>query len=174
MGIETVLLGASLAVGAANVIVQQNAANKAAYAQRQSNAIQQAGQEVQNRIARRRAAKEARLRQARIAASAAGSGVINSSGVAGASADITNTYQTGVAQQAGDVLTSQGITQQQQIKADALRKADTFGAWASLFEHGVNAANKWDVFNNSSGGSSHPVGGTSVDTSYQTPWYGPQ
>lgn len=143
MGIETILLGASLAVGAANVVVQQDAARKAANAQENANQVQQASEDYKNTLARRQAAKDLRLRQARIAASAAGGGVGGSSGESGAVSGLGSSYGAGVATQYADVLTSNTLTDLGQQKADALQKADNFNAWASLFQKGTNTVMKY-------------------------------
>lgn len=142
MGIETILLASSLAVGAANVVVQRNAAKKAAAARREENAISGASQEVQNRLARRRAAMETRLRRARIAQSSATSGVLGSSGQLGAESALASSFGTSVAQQDSEVLASRGITEQRQIGANALQKADTFNAFASLYSSAVKTGVK--------------------------------
>lgn len=84
--------GVNLITGGA-IDAQTDAANQAAAAQRESNAIQQRMADVQAARSRRDAIRQARIAQGTIAQGAASSGVITSSGTAGSQASVAS--QTG-------------------------------------------------------------------------------
>lgn len=137
MGIE-ILLGASLVLGAATAITQNRAANEAADAQKEANEISAAQQRNKNMLERRRAAKEARIKRAKIIQGAESGGAGSSSGSLGAQSALASNFGSSVAGQTADVLASEGITKQGERAATAIRKADNFAAWAKVGQKGIS------------------------------------
>lgn len=152
MGIGVILAGISTAVGVASLVTTVSAQNRASNLQEQANQQQQeanqvslANQEYQNTLARRQAAKEMRLRIARVANTSAAEGTSESSGAYGANSDIAATYGSGIAKQSADVLTASDLTTLKQNATDylsnadnALQRAANFRGYASLFADNQN------------------------------------
>ena len=143
----TALIGIlSLAIGAGSAILQKRQADKIEDSQREQSAIQTAGEENKNRIARRNQVKRARIARARIAASADGSGVSGSSGEIGAQSALTSNFENSFAVQRQDKATSVGITGQQNRIASARSKSNSIQAWGNLFNQGLDCAEDEDLF----------------------------
>ncbi len=130
----------SLAVGAANTFVQHRQAKKAAAARREGAAVQSASQKNKDRLARRRTAKEIRLKRARLAQSSENTGVSGSSGELGATSALTASAGTSIANQNASILASDGISRQNAAAASAQSKANRFNGLANLFNTGIGIA----------------------------------
>lgn len=140
MGLETLAL-ASLATTAATTVVQAVQARKASKAQEEANSISIAGQEVQDRVARRRAIRESRIRQAMIENSAVSSGATGSSGESGAIAALGSNTGAAVANQQSQSLTAAGVTRQNQRAASAESRFQQIGAFGAAVNQGISL---WD------------------------------
>ena len=127
----------SLAVTAATTIAQQSQARKAARAQREANAISSAGQQIEDRMARRRALREARVRRAIIQNSAAQNGAQGSSGESGALSALGSNLGASFANQTTQANVSQGISAANQKSADAQNAFDQIGAFGKLAQQGI-------------------------------------
>lgn len=127
-----------LAVSAATGIAQAAQARKAAKAQREASEISAAGQAVQDRVARRRALRETRIRRAIIENSAAQSGALGSSGVIGATSALESNTGASIANQESQRLTSVAIGRQNQIAAQAESKFDQIGAFGKIVNQGIS------------------------------------
>lgn len=136
----------SLAVTAIGKIAGVRQQKKATAAQREGQRIQTASETVTNRLARRRAAKEARIMQARVQQSSANSGVSGSSGELGAMGAIGGNFARNVALQQANILTIAGLSRQNQRAADALSKADRIEAFTKLGVQALNVAEDSGVF----------------------------
>lgn len=131
----------SLAVGAASSVAQAAQARKAARAQEEAGEISSAQQEIQDRVERRKVAREARIRRAIIEQSAVTSGAEGSSGELGAKSALDSNVAASFANQSSQRAASQGITRQNQIAADAESRFDTIGAFGGLVQQGLSL---WD------------------------------
>lgn len=141
MGVIALL---SLAVGAASTIAQTVQARKAAKARRESQAVSSAGEAVRDKLARRRAAREERLRRARLVQASTTGGTSGSSGELGATSALGANFASGVASQSFQRGVSQGISAANQKEADAVSTSKTIGAWSGLAQQGLGM---WDDYN---------------------------
>lgn len=146
MGIETILLAGSLAVGAASTIYQVHQAGKAQKAQKEANATQQASAKVTEAIERRRSAKEARIRLARLKNSSSQSGTSDSSGEIGAMGAISASFSEGVAQQAYQTNVNNALTGFNQQVATAQSNISKAGAFTDLFGNTMTLGKELDLF----------------------------
>lgn len=124
----------SAIVGVVSGFAQARAAKKAADAQREQNNIATAAEKNKNAAARRRALREARIRQSQVQQASVNSGVTYSSGELGALAAISTNTSAAIGEQGADVLTSEGITRQSNIEAKAISTAKRWGAISSIFQ----------------------------------------
>lgn len=143
MGFFSIL---SLAIGAFSAVSQRKAQKKAQKARREGQAVSNAGQEIQNRLARREEAKRLRIQRARIAASAEASGVQGSSGELGALSASTAASNASVAGQQSQVLVARGISAASNREADAISKGKSTQAFLGLLSEGLNLANDEGLF----------------------------
>lgn len=111
------------------------AAAQAAAARRESKEISLASQRLKQKESRRKAIRERRIRAAKIEQSAALTGVAGSSGELGAKAALTSNLGGQLASNRRGVLTSEGITKQEQLASDA----DARGAQAAAFGQVVSS-----------------------------------
>lgn len=150
MGLETIAL-VGLAVSAAGTVAQVVAQGRANALRRQgieaeqeAREISRGSQEIRNRIARRRSAKEERIRRARIRQTAENQGVSASSGALGAEGALASSFGQSRAAQQSQVLAARGITRQQNLAAgyrsqaaDAISAGKTIGAITGLIGEGL-------------------------------------
>lgn len=137
LGIGAIL---SLAVGAASTIAQVRASNKARGERAEQRAIATASEQQKNIRARRQQAKRLRVTRARIAQSAANTGVSGSSGALGAQSALTASTGASIAQQQSEILAVQGINASRSREADALSRGARAGAFGNLFQQGIGFA----------------------------------
>ena len=137
MGLETLL---TLAVSAASAVSSSVQARKRARAERTANAIQGAGGEIENRLARRRAAREERLKRARLVNSGELAGASGSSGMAGASSALQSNFGAGVAGQRSQELASRGISAALQRSADAQSRMASLDQWSQIGQKVIGIA----------------------------------
>lgn len=133
---------------------QRRAAKKVAAAERESRAIQQANSRIEQARNRRRAIRERRIMAARIEQSAINSGVSGSSGEAGAVSVMGTNLGDVLSIDSSRMLTAQGISRQQQIASDAIRRGNAQAALGQLISSvgkavggammGVAAGGGWD------------------------------
>lgn len=128
----------SVAVSAASAIAQHAQAKKAQRAQEEGNAIASAGQEIEDRARRRRALRDARIRQAMIEQSAVSSGASGSSGETGARSALQSNVATALAGQRAQVAVSQGVSAANQRAAAAQTKMQTIGAFSDVVTQGLD------------------------------------
>lgn len=133
-----------LAVTAASTVAQVAQARKSAKAQKEARAQSTAGQMIQDRAERRRAMRDARVRQAMIENSAVTSGAEGSSGEIGATSALNSNLGSSVANQTSQQLTAQGISAANQRAADAQSRFDTIGAFGKVANQGLSL---WDEAN---------------------------
>jgi hypothetical protein len=135
MGIIPIL---SLAVSAASTVAQVVAAGNAAAARREANAVQTAGQQFRDQLARRRAAREERIRRARLINTSATSGTMGSSGYVGAISSLGANLGSAFAAQRNEAATSIGISRANQRAADAENFGNSFAAFGGMIQSGLN------------------------------------
>lgn len=138
MGVEVIALAVT-AASAVNTTVQQR---KAAAAQKESGAINTASGEAENIAARRRAAREARIRRGRLRAAAQSTGTSGSSGLAGAESALQSNLGAAIAGQRTQELAARGLTAASQRVADAKSNAAIFNAWAGVAMEGLDLLKK--------------------------------
>lgn len=142
MGIETLLI-ASLAVGAAGTIHQASLASRQQRLQREGNRITQATNDFQNRLSRRQAIREARIRRARIANSAEVTGSSGSSGELGASSSVGASLGVSIAEQQRDILAKNALTDINQQVSNINYKMDRSAAFVGLAQTALNMGVKY-------------------------------
>lgn len=134
MGIGVAI--ASLVVGAATtaytVQKQEELAGQAADERKEARKIQQASEQVKNRSDRRRAAREERIRRARLISTAENSGGAGSSGIVGATSALGANFGAAVADQRFQTLANKGISRALQNESDLLRDAEEVGNFGKL------------------------------------------
>lgn len=126
-------LVAGLAVSAATTIYSVIQQRKAQRAQKTAREIQNASEDYKNILARRKAAKEERIRRARLMSASSAAGTVGSSGELGALGAITSNAGQAVAQQTAFTAAAQGISAQNQKIADAESNMKTAQAFSGLF-----------------------------------------
>lgn len=131
----------SLAIRAASTVAQVAQARKAERAQREARAVSSAGQEIQDRAARRRAIREARVRQAIIEQSAVSSNATGSSGEIGATSALQANLGSSIANQESQRLTAEGITAANDRAAQAESRFEQIGAFNKVVQKGLSL---WD------------------------------
>lgn len=160
MGLELILGVASLAVGAISGINQMNAANQSASfaresaaAQKESNTITRAQQQVSSLENRRQRIREERVRRAAMISGAAASGTSDSSGLSGALGALGSNYGTLVSQQYGETKSIEGINKYNQKSIDldtearvTRANADAFSSFMGIFQTGLNRVG--NIFDN--------------------------
>lgn len=134
MGIELL----TLAVTAATTIASTVQARKAAKSRKRAQAISNASEEIQNRTARRRAAREERIRRARLVQSAETSGAENSSGLVGATSALGSNLAAGIANQSSQRRGAQAISAANQKATDAEDRGRFFNSLGSLAKSGLD------------------------------------
>lgn len=135
----------ALAVGlaVAGTVMSYSAQRKAAKEQRRANDIQQAGEEVRGRAARRAAARQERIQRGMLVQSGANTGTGGSSGFLGAVSSLSANYGSAVARQKEQDLTSKGVSAALQKAADYSSKANMYGSFADLAFKGVDLYNTY-------------------------------
>lgn len=139
MGLETVAL-LSLAVTGASAIAQQRQARKQASAEREGRAIEGAMGEINNMSARRKAARERRIKMARLNASANASGVQGSSGQVGAQSALGASFGGAMAGQQTGLQAAQGISAANQRAADARSRSNSIKLWTGVAQKSIGIA----------------------------------
>lgn len=133
MAIGTFLAIAAAASTVASTFVTLKQGKKASRARKTANAIAGANEETRNRLNRRQAAKQTRLKQAQVLQASENSGVTGSSGQIGAVGSLQRTFAQATAFQSTNILAAKGISTQNQIAANASDKADQFKGIANIF-----------------------------------------
>lgn len=138
MGIE-VLVGVALAAasavtGLATANAQADAAKEAAEARKESQEIQTATGQIENRENRRQAVRDERIRRAKILQGAETSGVGSSSGAIGAASGLNTSLGNAVAFQRTGERAAQGIGQANQRAIDADTRGQIAGARGAFFQ----------------------------------------
>jgi hypothetical protein len=136
MGIETALL--SLAVGAAGTVASVVQARKAAKAQKEAQAISTASGQIQDTYARRKAARESRIRRARLIQASSNTGTEGSSGELGAGSGLTSGFGSSVAQQTAGQITVEGISAANQRIQNAEGSINAIGSFTKLAQGGLS------------------------------------
>lgn len=137
------LLAIGLAVSAASTVVQAVQARKSARARKEAQAVSTAGENIRNRAARRRAAREERVRRASLIQASENGGTEGSSGEIGALASIGSSFGAAEARQRGSIRTAEGISAANQKAADATSTAQSIGA---LSQFATRSLSIWDEF----------------------------
>lgn len=145
MGLETIAL-LSLATTAASTVAQSVQARKQARAQKEGQAVQTALGSVDNAIARRRAAREARIQRARLVANSAATGTVGSSGFAGANSALqANLGQTFANQNTAETA-ARGISAANQRAADAESRSKQIQQFTKLANTTIGIADDAGIF----------------------------
>lgn len=133
------ILGLALTVF--STVKQMSAQRKMAKAQREAGAIATANQDIQDAVGRRRAAREERVRRARIIAGASASGAVGSSGLSGALGALRANTDTAVAAQTSESIAAKGISAANQRAADAESSIYRWRAFSQLIQTGTEFKN---------------------------------
>lgn len=136
MGIGLAIAGVATAVSAAATVYstrkQEELAGQAADERRKARRIQNSTEKVKNRSERRRAAREERIRRARLISTAENSGGAGSSGLVGATSALGSNFGAAVANQRFEELANRGISAALQKESDFLRDAESVGNYGQL------------------------------------------
>lgn len=127
-----------LAISAVGVVKQQAAARRAAKAQKEARAIDSASQQVEDKLARRRAAREERIRRGRLIAMGENSGTEGGSGQVGALSSLSTNFGAAQAGQSTQAAAARGISAANQQYADAQSAFDQAGAFSDLLNQGLD------------------------------------
>lgn len=137
----------TLGITAAAAINTARNEEKSLEAQKEGQEIRTASGENSNRVARRRAAREARINRARLKAASSATGTSGSSGFFGASSAITANQGSAVAAQRDQEIAARGLSAVNQRIADAESNSRIFNAYAGvaikgldMFEDQINAS----------------------------------
>jgi len=142
MGIETIIAGLSALVGVVGGIAQANAASAAAASQREANEVQSAQQQVAGAQSRRQRIREERIRRAQIIAASENQGTGASSGQIGAVGALSSNLAGLVGSSLGESKANAAVNRNLQNAANATAQGNTIGAWANVFQTGLNSFNK--------------------------------
>lgn len=145
MGLE-VIAAIGLGITAASTISQSRARRKAARAQREGNAVNTATGEINNAVARRRAAREARIRRQRLIARSSASGTSGSSGELGANSAINANLGSAIANQQTAEEAARGLSAANQKVADANSSISRIQQFTSLANKTLGIADDAGVF----------------------------
>ena len=122
----------TLAVSAAGAISQYRQGVKAQKAQQEQNDISNATGRYNNLVARRQAAREARIKRNRLEASAANTGTTGSSGAFGAGSAIGSNFGASVSIQQTQQNAARGLTAARQKEADAQTAINNIRNWTQV------------------------------------------
>lgn len=141
-------LVASLALAGAAVttVATVRAQRKAEAAQREGRAVQSASNDFSNIVQRRRAAKEERVRRARIRNAAETSNVSGSSGESGAISAVASNTGSALAFQSSQQSAFRGINAANQRAADARSSGRRIQAFGGLFQEALGLYNDYTEF----------------------------
>lgn len=143
MGIEAILL---TTITAASGLAQRSQQRRASRAATTQNRINTASGQIENTLARRRAAREERVRRARLKQSASNTGISESSGVFGAVSSLRTNADGAIAGQEGQRLAAAGISAALQRRADAESAINSIRSFQQLGTTLVGAAKEADLF----------------------------
>lgn len=135
----------SLAVSAAGTIAGAVQARKASKARKRAQAISTAQGQIEDRVQRRRAAKQERLRRARLVQSSENAGAATSSGFIGAGSALSGSLAAGLANQSSQALGAQGISAANQQEASARSRGANISSFTDLITGGLSV---WDEARN--------------------------
>tara|TARA_R110000737_G_scaffold281613_3_gene288220 strand:- start:441 stop:872 length:432 start_codon:yes stop_codon:yes gene_type:complete len=142
MGIVAIL---SLAVAAAGTVASGIQARKASKARREGQAVSTASGNIRDKLARRRNAREERVRRARLVQQSETAGATGSSGMIGATSALGASFGASAAAQRGDAMGAMGISAANERAASATSKGQLFGSLADLAGEGLSI---WDDYKN--------------------------
>lgn len=133
----------SLATAAATGIAQAVQARKATKARRESQAVQTAGENIRDQASRRRAAKEERIRRARLIQASTTGGTSGSSGEVGATSALGAGFASALSRQSAQKGVARGISAANEKEATAVGKANLYGALGDFAQQGLGM---WDDY----------------------------
>ena len=136
MGLEIIAF-ASLAIGAASTISRNKQARKQAKAEKEGRDIDLAQGEINNAQARRQAAREKRIRLARLKSSSENTGTGGSSGLLGAQSALGASFGGVLADQSTAQNSAEGLTAASQRAADARSRSAAIGAWTNFAQQSL-------------------------------------
>lgn len=139
MGLELV----GLAITAATTVAGVAQARKAQAAQKESNEISSAMGQIQDRAAKRKALRDARIRRAMITNSAVQSGAEGSSGELGAISALESNTGAAIGNLTGQQIATAGISRANQKAADAESAFDRIGMFGEAAQKGLNLWDSW-------------------------------
>lgn len=131
---SSIALGLTVASTAVGISQQ----NKAARARKEGQRIQGNTEQVQSRLARRRAARQERQRRSALIASSVATGTGGSSGQLGAESAIGSNFGQAVAQQGAQTRGALGISAALQTAANAENRAASAQAFGNLVTSSIN------------------------------------
>lgn len=127
-----------------STVGQMSAERKKAKAEMEGRAISIASQKIQDRAARRRLAREERVRRARILASGNYAGASGSSGLLGATSALRSNVDQSLATQSSQELGAIGISAANQRASNAISSSYR---WKSFAELAGTATDIYDKYN---------------------------
>ena len=139
----------TLAVTAAGAIAQHRQQVKASKAQSEQNSISNATGRYNNMVARRQAAREARIKRNRLQASAANTGTTGSSGAFGAGSAIGSNFGASVSIQETQQNAARGLSAARQKEADASSAINNIRNWTQV---GKDVIGVWEDIQDSAAG----------------------
>lgn len=134
-----ILAAISAVVGIVGVSKQISESKKMRAAQKEASAVSSAGGLISDRAAKRRSAREERVRRARLLSTSRQNGAGNSSGELGGLGALTTLFDTAIADQSSERLTAEGISAANQKYADHASKYDSIGLWTKIIQQGLSA-----------------------------------
>lgn len=138
MGIELIVAGLSAVVGVIGGIMQADAANSAANAQKEANAIQGAQQQVAGQESRRQKVREERIRRAQIIAASENTGTTGSSGQIGAVGALSTNLNGLIGSSLGESKANAAVNRNTQRAADFTAQGNQIGAWTNVLQQGLS------------------------------------
>lgn len=132
MGLALGLQVASTLAGVGSVVKANKEQKRASRAARTENEIRTANETFNNRLARRKALRESRIRRARIQQFAENAGVGTSSGTSGATSAISSNLGGVLSSQSANTTAVKGINEQVAIRGAATTSSANAAAFSNL------------------------------------------
>lgn len=138
--VSTALAVGSFAVGAIGAGVQISAMRKADKQASEAKRLQTAAEQVRDRTTRRRAAREERIRRARLINASSQQGTSGSSAEIGAGGALSSNFASAQARMTEQGAFSTGISGRLQSAADSRSRARNAAAWTDTIQSGLGLA----------------------------------
>lgn len=139
MGVVGIL---GVALGAVQTVMTVREQRRAQRAATTRNSIRRAQGEINNRAARRRLAREERIKRGRIRNAAINSGAGVTSGLNASLASLSNQFDQNIGNQEANLRAERGVGQQNMIIARAESRIQTYQAIGQTVQAGLGAINE--------------------------------